>query len=187
MAATRRTRRGRRPIRDQGLLDALEKVGQRRYRATCGVRSETGRGSPGVLAVRRPVGRRNFDVLYTSETREAAIAERRFHLYQGQPIPPSKVRYELFELQGLARGGHGVRRPRYPQRVRPARSLDTGNCPMSSECRNTPLPGDRRGVFLSRGRWHSRSQCAGARGPGTSSSSASRTRRSKRRSSEATA
>ena len=39
-----------------------------------------------------------FDVLYTSETRDAAIAERRFHLYQGQPIPPSRVRYELFEL-----------------------------------------------------------------------------------------
>jgi RES domain-containing protein len=41
----------------------------------------------------------SFDVLYTSETREAAIAERQFHLYQGQPIPPSKVRYELFELR----------------------------------------------------------------------------------------
>ena len=40
----------------------------------------------------------SFDVLYTSETRAAAIAERRFHLYQGQPIPPSRVRYELFEL-----------------------------------------------------------------------------------------
>ena len=38
-----------------------------------------------------------LDVLYTSETREAAIAERRFHLYQGQPFPPSRVRYELYE------------------------------------------------------------------------------------------
>ncbi len=37
-------------------------------------------------------------MLYTSGTREAAIAERRFHLYRGQPIPPSRVRYELFEL-----------------------------------------------------------------------------------------
>ena len=27
-----------------------------------------------------------------------AVAERRFHLFRGQPIPPSKVRYELFEL-----------------------------------------------------------------------------------------
>ena len=28
-----------------------------------------------------------------------AFAERRFHLYQGQPIPPSKIGYELFELR----------------------------------------------------------------------------------------
>ncbi|MCY4590749.1 MAG: RES family NAD+ phosphorylase [Alphaproteobacteria bacterium] len=40
-----------------------------------------------------------LDVLYTSETRQAAIDERRFHLYQGQPIIPSRVRYELFELR----------------------------------------------------------------------------------------
>ena len=68
----------------------------------------------------------SFDVLYTSETREAAIAERRFHLYQGQPIPPSKVRYELFELHvvleavmvfdGLdALGGLGLEIARYGQ------------------------------------------------------------------------
>ena len=37
-------------------------------------------------------------MLYTSETRETALAERRFHLYRGQPIPPSRVRYELFQL-----------------------------------------------------------------------------------------
>ena len=37
-------------------------------------------------------------MLYTSESPEGAIAERRFHLYQGQPFPPSKVRYELLEL-----------------------------------------------------------------------------------------
>ena len=40
-----------------------------------------------------------LDVLYTSETRATAVAERRFHLHQGQPLPPSKVRYELFELR----------------------------------------------------------------------------------------
>ena len=39
------------------------------------------------------------DVLYTSETRAASTAERRFHLFQGQPIPPSMVRYEIFELR----------------------------------------------------------------------------------------
>ncbi len=54
------------------------------------------------LACGRPGGRWDdgtLDVLYTSETREGAVAERRFHLYQGQPFPPSKVRYELFELR----------------------------------------------------------------------------------------
>ena len=40
-----------------------------------------------------------LDVLYTSETREGAFAERRFHLFQGQPFPPSRVRYEMFELR----------------------------------------------------------------------------------------
>ncbi len=42
---------------------------------------------------------RTFDVLYTSLTKEGAIAERRFHLFRGQPLPPSRVRYEVFELR----------------------------------------------------------------------------------------
>ena len=53
------------------------------------------------LVCRRPGGRWDdgtLDVLYTSETREGAVAERRFHLFQGQPFPPSRVRYEMFEL-----------------------------------------------------------------------------------------
>lgn len=85
-------------IRDQRLLDALERVEHSPYSGTVwrSVREgfdplvcswAGGRWDDGTL-----------DVLYTSETREAAIAERRFHLYQGQPFPPSKVRYELFEL-----------------------------------------------------------------------------------------
>lgn len=89
----------RRSIRDQRLLDALEKVRQRAFRGTVW-RSVRQRADP--LACWRSGGRwddGSFDVLYTSETRQAAIAERRFHLYQGQPIPPSKVRYELFELR----------------------------------------------------------------------------------------
>ena len=53
------------------------------------------------LVCGRPGGRWDdgtLDVLYTSETREGAFAERRFHLFQGQPFPPSRVRYEMFEL-----------------------------------------------------------------------------------------
>jgi RES domain-containing protein len=86
-------------IRDPALLDALEKVRQQPY---TGIVWRSVREGRDPLACWRSGGRWDdgtFDVLYTSETREAAREERRFHLYQGQPIPPSKVRYELFELR----------------------------------------------------------------------------------------
>lgn len=86
-------------IRDQVLLDTLEKVRQRPYAGTVWRSVREGRDP---LACWRSGGRwddGSFDVLYTSETRDAAVEERRFHVYQGQPIPPSKVRYELFELR----------------------------------------------------------------------------------------
>ena len=53
------------------------------------------------LARTRPGGRWDdgtFDVLYTSETRDGVIVERRFHLHRGQPLPPSRLRYALNEL-----------------------------------------------------------------------------------------
>jgi len=40
-----------------------------------------------------------FDVLYTSEIRDGAIAEARFYLMKGQPVAPSKPDFELYELQ----------------------------------------------------------------------------------------
>ena len=40
-----------------------------------------------------------FDVLYTSQERDGAIAELHFHLLRGQPVFPSKVSYFLYELQ----------------------------------------------------------------------------------------
>lgn len=95
-----RTNGGRpaRPIRDRRLLDALEAIARAPYAGTVW-RSVREGSDP--LVCHRSGGRWDdgtFDVLYTSETREAAIAERRFHLFQGQPIPPSRIRYELFEL-----------------------------------------------------------------------------------------
>lgn len=96
---TRRDRaRTVRRIRDQRLLDALEAVDQAPYAGTVWRSVREGRDP---LACWRSGGRWDdgtFDVLYTSETREAAIAERRFHLYQAQPIPPPLVSYRLFEL-----------------------------------------------------------------------------------------
>ena len=91
--------RFRRPIRDQRLLDALDALEQEPYSGTVWRSVREGRDP---LACWRPGGRWDdgtIDVLYTSEMRQAAIDERRFHLYQGQPIIPSRVRYELFELR----------------------------------------------------------------------------------------
>ena len=85
-------------IRDQRLLDALEAVDQAPYSGTVWRSVREGRDP---LTCSRSGGRWDdgtLDVLYTSETREAAITERRFHLYRGQPLPPSKVRYKLYEL-----------------------------------------------------------------------------------------
>ena len=88
-----------RQIRDQRLLDTLDALEQEPYSGTVWRSVREGRDP---LACWRPGGRwddSTIDVLYTSETRQAAIDERRFHLYQGQPIIPSRVRYELFELR----------------------------------------------------------------------------------------
>jgi len=85
-------------IRDQRLLDALESVAQEPYEGIVWRSVKEGRDP---LTCSRSGGRWDdgtFDVLYTSETRAAAIAERRYHLYQGQPIPPFDINYELFEL-----------------------------------------------------------------------------------------
>ena len=92
------TRGSRGKVRDQSLLDLLETMPMEGYEANVW-RSIRAGSNP--LLCSRSGGRwddSTFDVLYTSETQEAAIAERRFHLYQGQPFPPSKVRYELYEL-----------------------------------------------------------------------------------------
>lgn len=88
-----------RPIRDQRLLDALEELRRSPYSGLVWRSVREGRDP---LACWRSGGRwddGSFDVLYTSLTREAAIEERRFHLYQGQPIPPSKVSFVLYELR----------------------------------------------------------------------------------------
>ena len=90
----------RRPggIRDQSLLDSLEALPTAPFEGT--VWRSVRAGQDPILCGRSG-GRWDdgtLDVLYTSEAREGAVAERRFHLFQGQPFPPSRVRYELFEL-----------------------------------------------------------------------------------------
>lgn len=41
----------------------------------------------------------SFEVLYTSRTREGALAEMLFHLRAGQPFVPSKPRFSLHEIR----------------------------------------------------------------------------------------
>ena len=85
-------------IREQALLDALEKLEQVPFDGRVW-RSVREGADP--LTCSRSGGRWDdgtFDVLYTSESKSGAIAERRFHLYQGQPFPPSRARYEIFKL-----------------------------------------------------------------------------------------
>lgn len=86
-------------IRDNALLDALERLEQTPFEGNVWRSVKEGRDP---LECARAGGRwddRSFDVLYTSRTRDAAIEERRFHLYRGQPIPPSKVHFGLYELK----------------------------------------------------------------------------------------
>ena len=90
----------RKPLRrrDNTLIDAIEAVEPIPLQGT--VWRVVGEGRD-PLECRRPGGRwddGSFDVLYTSQAREGALAEMYFHLKRGQPIFPSKVRYELFEL-----------------------------------------------------------------------------------------
>lgn len=86
-------------IRDSALLDALERLDQVPFEEPVWRSVVEGRDP---LECARGGGRwddRSFDVLYTSMTREAAVEERRFHLFRGQPIPPSKVHFGLYELK----------------------------------------------------------------------------------------
>ena len=78
--------RGGRRIRDRLLLDALESLVRAPYEGTVWRSVREGRDP---LACWRSGGRWDdgtLDVLYTSENRKTAIADRRFHLYQGQPF-----------------------------------------------------------------------------------------------------
>ena len=85
-------------IRDQELLDAIDALPRKSCKSNVW---RTVREGANPLTCSQSGGRWDdgtFDVLYTSERREGALRECRFHLYEGQPIPPSKVRYELYEL-----------------------------------------------------------------------------------------
>ncbi len=87
------------PIRDSALLDALERREQAPFSGTVWRSVRRGRNPTQCWRVGGRWDDKSFDVLYASEDRDGAIEERRFHLFRGQPFPPSTIRYELFELR----------------------------------------------------------------------------------------
>lgn len=84
--------------RDNRLIDAVEAIQPTQF---SGVVWRVVREGRDPLDCGRSGGRWDdgtFDVLYTSLAREGALAEMHFHLKRGQPIFPSRVRYELHEM-----------------------------------------------------------------------------------------
>lgn len=84
--------------RDNRLIDAIEAIPPTQFSGTVWRVVREGRDP---LDCSRSGGRwddGSFDVLYTSLERDGALAEIYFHLKRGQPIFPTRVRYELCEL-----------------------------------------------------------------------------------------
>jgi RES domain-containing protein len=84
--------------RDNRLIDAIDAIAPVEYSGTVWRVVREGRDP---TQCSRSGGRWDdgtFDVLYTSERREGALAEMKFHLLRGQPIIPSLVKYRLHEL-----------------------------------------------------------------------------------------
>ncbi|SEO28491.1 RES domain-containing protein [Gemmobacter aquatilis] len=84
--------------RDNRLIDAIEAIPPTPFSGAVWRVVREGRDP---LDCSRSGGRWDdgtFDVLYTSLAREGALAEMHFHLKRGQPVFPSKVRYELHEV-----------------------------------------------------------------------------------------
>jgi len=85
--------------RDNNLIDAIEAIDPVEYLGTVWRVVREGRDP---TRCSRSGGRWDdgtFDVLYTSEDRNGAIAEMKFHIMRGQPVIPSRVNYHLFELE----------------------------------------------------------------------------------------
>lgn len=86
-------------IRDNALIDALEAIPAVTYDGPAWRVVREGRN---VLACSAVGGRWDdgtFEVLYTSQTGDGAVAEMHFHLSRGQPVIPSRITYRLYELK----------------------------------------------------------------------------------------
>jgi RES domain-containing protein len=88
-----------RPRRDPDLIDALEAMAPVAFRGTVWRVVRDGRDPLRCSASGGRWDDGRFDVLYTSQSPQGAVAELHFHLMRGQPVMPSQVRYRLFELE----------------------------------------------------------------------------------------
>ena len=89
----------RRRVRDSALLDALEGLSGSAFAGNVWRVVRAGRDP---LQGSSPGGRwddGSFDVLYTSQQADGALAEMYFHLMRGQPIFPSRMNFSLYELE----------------------------------------------------------------------------------------
>ena len=84
--------------RDNRLLDALEALPVEPFHASVWRVVKESRGPCRCSAAGNRWDTGKFEVLYTSCTRQGAIAEMYFHLKRGQPVFPSRLRYILYEI-----------------------------------------------------------------------------------------
>lgn len=84
--------------RDSALIDAIEAIEPADYSGSVWRVVREGRHPTRCSSSGGRWDDGTFDVLYTSQRREGAIAEMRFHLMRGQPVLPSQVKYRLFDI-----------------------------------------------------------------------------------------
>lgn len=85
--------------RDHTLIDALEGLSTQAYEGRLWRVTRDGRDPTLFFAGGNRWDDGTFEVLYTSLSREGALAEMHYHVARGQPIAPSKIKYRLHELQ----------------------------------------------------------------------------------------
>jgi RES domain-containing protein len=88
-----------RPARDSRLLDAVEVLPYRPFSGTAWRIVRTGRDPIQCSAAGGRWDDRTFEVLYTSLRADGAASEMYYHLSRGQPVVPSLVHYQLYELR----------------------------------------------------------------------------------------
>jgi len=148
--------------RDNRLLDALEALPVAPFAATVWRVVREGRDPCQCSAAGNRWDTGEFDVLYTSLTRDGAIAEMYFHLKRGQPVFPSKLRYTLHEIRVALNGVYdlsdraalqnlGVDMSQYGQLAYLSRKAEYPTCQQVGDAAHflgSPEPGDPSGMLV---------------------------------------